>query len=287
MGAGPSGPAGPIGPPGPPGAQGLAGIAGAIGPPGPPGTAGPPGPLGTAGPPGPPGTAGVAGPPGTAGPPGPPGNDGPAGPMGPAGPIGPQGLQGFSSGSAGAPIGQSVSMGVSQNVKNIAMALGKGLPEDPDCQKALLQLAIQADQMGLVVVPQDQQCPPGTYTPPNDSPMNGFKGCFPNGASPEQVLQKLMPAIQNLQSVCSGGKGGPPNPPPAPPPQLMCPPGTTYFPGQPNLNNPDCQIDSASSDGFCAADMKMARICMGLNGRYKTGGSTREDYMPQPYDRWD
>ena len=110
--------------------------------------------------------------------------------------------------------GQSVSMGVSQNVKNIVMALGKGLPQDPDCQKALLQLAIQADKMGLVVVPQDQQCPQGTYITPNNSSMNGFNGCFPNGVSGDQFLQKLMPATQNVQSVCSGGKGGPPNPSP-------------------------------------------------------------------------
>jgi hypothetical protein len=107
----------------------------------------------------------------------------------------------------GASVGQSVSMGVSQNVENIAMSLGKGLPQDPDCQKALLQLAIQADQMGLVVVPQDQQCPQGTYIPPNGGSMNGFNGCFPNGVSGDQFLQKLMPAIQNLQSVCSGVRG--------------------------------------------------------------------------------
>jgi hypothetical protein len=140
--------------------------------------------------------------------------------------MGPQGLQGYSSGSMGASISQgvssdsmgaSISQGVSQNVKNIVMALGKGLPQDPDCQKALLQLAIQADQIGLVVVPQDQQCPQGTYIPPDGGPMNGFNGCFPNGASPQQVLQKLIPAIQNIQNVCLGGKDGkdgPPNPPP-------------------------------------------------------------------------
>lgn len=253
MGAGPSGPAGPIGPPGPPGAQGLAGIAGAIGPPGPPGTAGPPGPPGTAGP---------------------PGNDGTAGPPGPQGP---QGIQGFSSGSMGA----SISQGVSQNVKNIAMAVGTGLPQDPDCQKALLQLAIQADQMGLILVPQDQQCPQGTYIPPNSGPMNGFNGCFPNGVSEDQFSLKLMPAIQNIQSVCLGGKGGPPNPPPQQG-KPLCPPNTLYFPGNPNINNPDCQTEVIFPGGFCVTDPKMGNICLGI----QEASRNISNYVPEPYDRW-
>jgi hypothetical protein len=174
-------------------------------------------------------------------------------------------------------VGASISQSVSQNVQNIYNVFSKIAPQDPDCQKALLQLAIQADQNGLVLVPQDQSCPPGTYN--GGPPMNGFNGCFPNGMSQQDFSAKIMPAMQNAQNVCSGGKGNPP-------PQQSCPPGTTYFPGQPDLNNPDCRVDTVFPDGFCAADMKMARICKGLNGRYKTGGSTGENYTPQPYDRW-
>ena len=273
MGSGPSGPAGPIGPPGPPGAQGLAGIAGAIGPPGPPGTAG------VAGPPGPPGTAGVAGPPGTAGPPGPPGNDGAAGPPGPQGP---QGLQGFSSGSVGASISPTPApMNPSQNVKNIAMALGgEQMNPDPNCQQAFSQLCIQLDQSGLVAVPQGQQGPPGTTQ--FGSPSNGFVAWIPSKMDQNQFIQQLMPLLQNVQSVCSGGKGGPPNPPPQQS-QPMCPPGTTYFSGNPNLGNPDCQTEVVFPGGFCVTDPRFGDICLGKASKEQY----RSTYAPQPYDRWD
>jgi len=222
MGAGPSGPSGPIGPPGPsgpPGAQGLAGIAGAIGPQGPPGTAGAIGPPGTAGAIGPPGTAGAIGPPGPPGTAGPPGNDGAAGPPGPPGPPGPQGPQGYSSGSVGAPIsqptGQAVNQGLSPNAQNIYNVFSKIAPQDPDCQKAILQLAIQADQMGLLLVPQDQSCPPGTYNG-GGPPMNGFNGCFPNGMSQQDFNAKIRPAMQNAANICSASvkRDNPPPPPP-------------------------------------------------------------------------
>jgi len=184
MGSGSSGPVGPIGPPGPAGPAGLAGIAGAIGP---PGTAGPPGPPGTAGPPGPPGTAGPPGPPGTAGPPGP---------------------QGYSSGSAGSSIStqSSMSEGPSQNVRNITAAFG-GMDiyeqAGPNCVKAFTILVRQIDEMGLKVVPESQQCPSGTYMP--GPALNGYNGCFPNGVNERQFMEKIMPAMQNVQNCSNQG----------------------------------------------------------------------------------
>jgi len=221
MGAGSSGPAGPIGPPGaagPAGIQGLAGIAGAIGPPGTAGlagNAGPPGPPGTAGNAGPPGTAGLAG---DAGPPGPPGTAGDAGRPGPpgtagnAGPPGPPGPQGYSSGSVGSSIrNETMSEGQSQNVKNIAASLGNIKNSDPNCGKYFDQLVREADQMGLKVVPESQQCPSGTYNP--GFPSNGFNGCFPSGVSPEQFMQNVMPTMQNVQNNCAQKQYPTPAPP--------------------------------------------------------------------------
>jgi hypothetical protein len=82
-----------------------------------------------------------------------------------------------------------------------------------------MQVCIQADQIGLVAVPQDQSCPPGTYNP--GPPTNGFKGCFPNGMSQQDFGAKIMPAMQNAANICSASlkRGNPPPPPPNPPPQ--------------------------------------------------------------------
>jgi hypothetical protein len=54
--------------------------------------------------------------------------------------------------------------------------------------------------MGLVVVPQDQQCPSGTYN--QGGPINGFNGCFPNGINPQEFSGKLIPYIQNIKNSC-------------------------------------------------------------------------------------
>ena len=190
MGSGSSGPVGPIGPPGtagpagPAGPAGLAGIAGAIGP---PGTAG---------------LAGASGPPGTAGPPGPPGAAGPPGPPGPPGP------QGYSSESAGSSIStqSSISEGPSQNVRNITAAFGgMDIYEQAghNCVKAFTILVRQIDEMGLKVVPESQQCPSGTYMP--GPALNGYNGCFPNGVNERQFMEKITPAMQNVQNCSKEG----------------------------------------------------------------------------------
>ena len=142
---------------------------------------------------------------GPAGPIGPPGAAGPAGIQGLAGiagAIGPPGPQGYSSGSVGSSIrNETMSEGQSQNVKNIAASLGNIKNSDPNCGKYFDKLVREADQMGLKVVPESQQCPSGTYTP--GFPSNGFNGCFPSGVSPEQFTQNVMPTIQNVQNSCA------------------------------------------------------------------------------------
>jgi len=93
-----------------------------------------------------------------------------------------------------------MSEGTSQNFKNIAAALGGMNNRGPNCEKVFYQLVREVDQMGLKVVPESQQCPSGTYNV--GTPSNGFNGCFPNGMTPEQLMQSVMPAMQNLQN-CS------------------------------------------------------------------------------------
>jgi hypothetical protein len=94
-----------------------------------------------------------------------------------------------------------MSGGQSQNVKNIAASLGNIKNSDPNCGKDFDQLVRELDQMGLKVVPESQQCPSGTYNP--GFPSNGFNGCFPNGMSPEQLMQNVMPTMQNVQNNCA------------------------------------------------------------------------------------
>jgi hypothetical protein len=86
---------------------------------------------------------------------------------------------------------------------NLVKALNlSGAPNTPNCQNTINSLVREIDRMGIKAVPMGQQCPPGTSKPGGGGPSGGYEGCFPSNIDQNTFVNKLQPAVMEIQNLC-------------------------------------------------------------------------------------